>query len=202
MDLMARSHAVVAALAATAGALVAAPAAAEPIIGTHLQLGQSLAGEADARLGSAVHVVQPVGGGWLLGGELAGSIEGYTGGYGCGTIEAGGDVAVPSVAVGCVQPGLAAHLLAGVQAAPSAASTLRLEAGLGATSIFLLATSGTDGRRDTAPSALLRASYLLRATTTLGASWWIGLSLEERALDLADPHLARSVGLLLEGRPL
>ena len=197
---MARSLVLAAAIGASAAAMLAAPAAADPIIGTHLQLGGPLAGEADARLGSVVHVVQPVGGGWLLGGELAGSIEGYTGGYGCGA--AAGDATVPSIAVGCVQPGLAAHLLAGVQAAPSPGSTLRLEAGLGATSVFLLATSGTDGDRDTTSSALLRASYLLRATTTLGASWWIGLSLEERALDLADPHLARSVGLLLEGRLL
>ena len=60
--------------------LAAAPCVADPAIGTALQVGQSLGGAAEARLGSTVYVLHPIGR-WLVGGELAGSIEGYYDGW-------------------------------------------------------------------------------------------------------------------------
>ena len=135
-------------------------------------------------------------GGWTLGGELAGSIEGYTGGYGCGTLA--GDGAVPAVAVTCLQPGLAAHALLGTQAAPNANARVRLELGLGATSIFLVPGQGGDARRTTYASGLLRAAYLRRLGPALTGDWWLGVQLEERALGLDDTRTTRAVGLLLE----
>jgi hypothetical protein len=178
--------------------LVSATAAAEPVVGTTLQIGEALGAEADTRVGSNIWVLAPLGGGWLAGIEVDGSVEGFTSGYRCGT--SGGDV-VPAIAVTCMQPSLGAHALAGVQAQPSPGSELRLEAGVGATALWLLAGDESLGR-DVRPSALVRGGYMLEVldTPALGASWWLGVALEERAMGLDDTRLARSVGLLLEGR--
>jgi hypothetical protein len=180
--------------------LAAGQARADAIIGTTLHYGQALGVEADARLGSALYVLQSLPGGWILGGELSGSLEGYHGGYGCGTGDAAGDEAVPSIGVVCLQPSLAAHVLMGAQAAAGPMTRLRLEAGLGASSVFVIPGRGGATRRETVPSGLVRASYLLEVGEALGSRWSLGLALEERALDPADARWARSVGLVVEGR--
>jgi hypothetical protein len=175
-----------------------AAAAADPSIGTTLQVGESLAGRADTRVATSIHALQPVGGGWLVGGELSGSLEAFVGGYGCGTGEGKGDV--PAIAVSCFQPSLGVHALVGIEAAPSARTRLRLEGGAGATTLFLIVPGEGDDTRHNAPSALIRASYLLGVGTMLEADWSLGVTLEERAIDVDDTRLARSAGLILEGR--
>jgi hypothetical protein len=179
--------------------LAAPPALADPVIGTALQLGQSLGGEAQARLGSAIYVLQPLGR-WLVGGELAGSIEGYTGGWGCGTGTQEPGEAVPSVGVVCARPSLGAHVFAGAHGQLSARTQVRMLGGLGATALWLLPARGGHGQGNLAPSGLLRVDLLLMAGTLLGADWWVGAALEERAVALRGARFSSSGGLLLEGR--
>lgn len=171
---------------------------ADPFIGTTLHVGEALAGDANTRVGSTIYVTQPLQNGWLVGGELSGSVEGYLGGYGCGTYQ-DSEADVPSVAVSCFQPGVAAHVLVGVQAFPSARSLLRVEGGLGGTTLFLVPGQGGSTQHDIVPSGLVRASYLFRAGEALGADWWLGAALEERAMSSSDVALARSIGLVVEG---
>jgi hypothetical protein len=169
------------------------PAAADPAVGATLALGESLGGQANSRLGSSIYVLQPLGGGWLAGGALDGS--------GCGTnTDTMGTV--PAIGVLCVQPTVAAHALVAVQAAPSPRTNLRLELGAGATSIFLLDAPGVanDRQRTVVPSAMVRASYLVRTGYAFGADWWLGIALDERALGVHDTRLSRSAGLVFEGR--
>ena len=61
---------------------------------------------------------------------------------------------------------------------------------------------GQGGRTDRqlAPSALVRVGTLFRLVETLGAEWWLGLALEERAVAIDSTRLSRAVGLVLEGR--
>ena len=116
-------------LTALLAALLAAPraAGADPVIGAALDVGESLgSGDAELRVGTGLYVAQPLRGGWLLGGQLDGSLEGYTGGYGCGT-NAPLTMPVPSIGVACLQPTVGLHLLVGTQAASGPRSLLRLE---------------------------------------------------------------------------
>jgi hypothetical protein len=172
-------------------------AAADPTVGSTIHVGDGLGDEASARLGSTIYVIQPIDG-WSIGGELSGSIEGYTGGWGCGTSMSSGDDVVPALAVSCVQPNLAAHALVGMQASPSPRTGLRLTGGLGASSLWLLPGAGGQDQRDLAPSGLLRVDALFRAGEIVGATWWLGASLEERAIAHGDLSVSRSVGVVLE----
>ncbi len=176
-------------------------AAADPDVGATVALGESLGGQADGRLGTSIYVLQPLGGGWMAGGALDGSGEVFDGGYGCGAGTGSMDP-VPAIGVLCVQPALAAHALVAVEAAPSPRTDLRLELGAGATSIFLLDAPGVpdDRRRTLVPSAMVRASYLVRTGSAFGADWWLGVALDERALGVRDTRLSRSAGLVFEGR--
>jgi hypothetical protein len=177
---------------------VAVPAGADPVVGSNLHVGESLGKEASGRLGSTIYLLQPASGAWSLGGELSGSVEAYLGGWGCGTsMSTGDDVAVPAVAVACVQPSVAAHALVSVEARPSARSLLRLVGGLGATSLWLLPGDGGHNQRDTIPSGLIRVGYLFELGEAMSARWSLGASLEERAT-LTDARVARSIGLQFE----
>jgi hypothetical protein len=120
----------------------AMPSHAGPAIGTTMTYGESLGGEAGERVSANVYAYSVLGGGLTLGGEVSGSLEGYTGGYGCGTTMGGADVDVPAVAVVCFQPSVGTHLLVGTQASPSSWSQLRLELGVGATALYLMAGDG------------------------------------------------------------
>lgn len=172
---------------------------AEPVVGTTMSYGDSLGGEAEGRFGANIYMYGRLGGGWTVGGELSGSLEGYTGGYGCGTLPNTGD-AVPAVAVSCLQPGIATHVLFGAQAAPSPSSQLRLELGIGATAVYLVPGQGGDTRRDTFGSGLIRAMYLAHLGTGFAGDWWGGVVFEERAIGVEHTRLVRSFGLVLEGR--
>ena len=178
-----------------------APALADPVVGTSFGYGEALGGEADERVSTNIYMYGSLPGGWTLGGEVAGSLEGFDGGYGCGTYDTTGMI-VPSIAVVCLQPALAVHALFGVKAAPTPSTRLRLEGGVGAVSLFLVPGQGGQTVRDTSASGLIRAAYLAHIGTGFTGEWWLGIQLEERALGLNDPHLARSVGLVLEGRSL
>lgn len=180
--------------------LVAGAAQASPAVGTATGYGQALGGEADERVSASVYVLGAMPGGWLLGGELAGSVEGYLGGYGCDTMSAEPGATVPSVAVSCVQPAVGAHVLVGSEAAPSARTKLRLELGLGATAVYLLPGQGGSATRHTYASGLLRATYLVELGEAMSGTWWLGPAVEERVLGVDDSHVARWFGLVLEGR--
>jgi hypothetical protein len=179
--------------------LAAAPVSADPAIGTALQVGQSLGGATEARLGSTVYVLHPIGR-WLVGGELAGSIEGYYGSWGCSAGRQGPGEAVPSVGVVCARPSLGAHVFTGASGQPSPRAQMRLLGGLGATALWLLPARGGYSQRNLAPSGLLRADFLLMAGTLLDADWWVGTAVEERAVALRGVRFSGSAGLLLEGR--
>jgi hypothetical protein len=185
-------------LAIVFAAAGAAPAHADPVFGTSLGYGDGLGGEADERMATNIYVYSSLPGGWTLGGEIAGSLEGFDGGYGCGTYDTTG-MDVPAVAVMCLQPSVAVHALFGVKAAPSPSTRLRLEGGAGAATLFLVPGQGGQTVRDTSASGLIRAAYLAHLGTGFTGEWWLGLQLEERALGLNDPHLARSIALILEG---
>ncbi len=174
---------------------------ADPAVGGTVELGESLGGRADGRLGTSIYVLQPLGGGWMIGGTLGGSGEAYDAGYGCGVGTSGMDP-VPSIGVLCVQPAVTAQALVAVEASPSPSTDLRLELGAGATSIFLLDAPGVpvNRRRSLVPSAMVRASYLVRTGYAFGADWWLGVALDERALGLSDTRLSRTAGLVFEGR--
>jgi hypothetical protein len=179
--------------AVLAGLLGANAAAADPVIGTSMSYGDAIGDDADERVATNLYAHVALGGGWIAGGELGGSIEAYTGGYGCGL--ATGDV-VPAVARLCMQPGLSAHALFGSEASPSPASRLRVVLGVGVTSLFLLPGDGYETQRDTTASALVRASYLFELGAAFTGTWYLGAQLEERAVGL--DHLSRSFGLVLE----
>lgn len=176
--------------------LLGADARAEPVVGTTVSYGGGIGGQADERVATGLFAYATAPGGWTLGGQLDGSLEGYTGGYGCGTLPSEG--AVPAVAVSCLQPGVAAHAMFGTRAAPSASTRLRLELGVGATSIFLVPGQGGDTRRATYASGLVRAVYLARLGRAFTGQWWLGLQLEERAIGVDDTRTARAVGVVLE----
>ncbi|HUH05753.1 MAG TPA: hypothetical protein VML75_27370 [Kofleriaceae bacterium] len=180
--------------------MVAGTAHAGPAVGTATGYGQGLGGEADERVSASVYVLGAMPGGWMLGGELAGSVEGYTGGYGCDTMSLEPGAVVPAVAVSCVQPAVGAHLLVGSEAAPSARSRLRLELGVGATAVYLIPGQGGSTARDTLASGLLRATYLVELGEAMTGTWWLGPAVEERVVGISDPHVARWFGLVLEGR--
>lgn len=188
------------ALAAVAAVLfLAGPSHAEPVVGTTMSYGDSLGGEADRRFGANIYMYGRLGGGWTVGGELSGSLEGYTAGYGCGTLPpTGGEVI--AVAVSCLQPGIATHVLFGTQAAPSPSSQLRFELGVGATAVYLIPSQGGDTQRDTFGSGLIRAMYLTHLGTGFAGDWWAGVAFEERAIGVEHTRLVRSFGLVLEGR--
>jgi len=190
-----RAPIVLAALSAVAA--TAAPVHAEPVFGTAISYGEALGTEAEGRVSTTLYGYAPLPGGWTLGGELAGSFEAYEGGYGCRDHAPG--AIVPSVAVTCVQPGVAAHALFGTRAAPTASTRLHLEVGAGAASLYLMPGGGGDTTRTTYASGLVRASYLARIGRAFTGEWWLGLQLEERALGLEDSRLSRSIGLVLEG---
>ena len=173
-------------------------AEAETIIGGSIGAGQSLAGKSDARLSSTVHALFDVGHGWALGGEVSGSIEGYEGGWGCGTIMGGG--VVPAVAVTCLQPSLLAHFLAATQAAPSPGTRLRLDFGVGLGSIWLLPGGGGNDQARLVPSGVVRATYLVSLGHGLQSDWWLGLALEEHGVVYNGARVAATIGLVLEGR--
>lgn len=178
---------------------LASPSHAGPVIGTTMTYGESLGGEAGERVAANLYMVGFLGGGWTLGGEMSGSIEGYTGGYGCGTTMSGG-VDVPAVAVTCFQPGVGTHLLVGTQASPSSWSQLRLELGVGATAVYLMPGDGGRTHRDIYASGLIRVMYLGHLGSAATGDWWVGVALEERALGIEDTRVVRSFGLVLEGR--
>ncbi len=189
------------ALAAVATVLSLAGAShAEPVVGTTMSYGDSLGGEADGRFGANIYMYGRLGGGWTVGGELSGSLEGYTGGYGCGTLQSNPGDVVPAVAVTCLQPGIATHVLLGTQAAPSPSSQLRLELGVGATAVYLVPGQGGDTQRDTFGSGLIRAMYLTHLGTGFAGDWWAGIAFEERAIGVEHTRLVRSFGIVLEGR--
>jgi hypothetical protein len=161
--------------------------------------GEALGGEATGRFGADIHAYGSIGNGFTIGGELSGSIEGYTGGYGCGTMSDGSG-AIPAVAVSCLQPGIATHLLLGAEASPTQSTQLRFEVGLGATAVYLVPSQGGETQRDTFASGLIRAMYLAHVGDNVAGNWWVGVAVEERAIGFGDPHLVRSLGLVLEGR--
>ncbi len=173
-------------------------AVADPIVGGMLGFGQSLGGEAGGRLDGSIYMVATDERGWGLGGELAGSFEAYIGGYTCGSAMTAPGESVPAVAQVCMQPSAAAHALVSVQAQPSDGTLLRVIGGLGAASLWTLG-SGHDDDRELAPSGLIRLGYMLHAGELAGAQWWIGVTLEERAIGLDDTRLSRAIGLAFEG---
>jgi hypothetical protein len=174
------------------------PAHADPLIGTTFQVGEALSEDARARVADAIYVVQPLRDGWMVGGELSGSFEGYSGGYGCGTVDY--DMPVIALAVVCYQPSAALHALAGVQASLNQSSRLRVEVGLGATAVFLIPGMGGSTRRELMPSGLLRIGYLRSMGEAFGGDWRIGVAVEERAIGVRDTLFSRSLGLVLEAQ--
>lgn len=171
---------------------------ADPVVGATLHMGESIAGLSDWRVGSALYLVRPLEGGWQVGGELRGSMEAYTGGYGCGTI--GNDVeAVPSLAVVCFQPSVAAHSLVGVRMGTTS-SSLVFQLGAGAATTFLVPGKGGDTQRATSPSFLLRAAYLFEVGGEARSTWSVGVALEEQAVGICGPRFTGAIGLLIEAR--
>ncbi len=174
------------------------PVSAEPIAGGALQIGESVGGESNWRLGASVYLLHPPTNGWHFGGELSGSIEAYTGGYGCGTL--GNDVEnVPALTVVCFQPGLAAHALFGYRAKAASKSSFIIQVGVGAATTFTVPGKGGDTQHETHPSLLARAGYLVGIGSALGSHWSVGIIAEQRAIGLSSTHYAPSVGIAMEG---
>jgi hypothetical protein len=175
-----------------------APGEGAWIVGTAVHAGEALGQRADARVGTDLFVLAPIGGGWVVGGEIGGTFESHLGGYGCGMT--GGD-AVPSIAVTCMEPTLGAHVVVGVEAGPTARSVLRVEAGAGGSRRWLVAGDRAVDRA-VAPSARLRVSYLVRgfAAPSLGATWWLGVAVEDRAIGATDARVTRAIGVVVEAR--
>jgi hypothetical protein len=175
-------------------------ASADPAIGGTVQLGQSLGGEAAARLGTTIYALASIDPRWFAGGELSGSIEGYYGSWGCGTAHVGPHDLVPAVGVVCARPSLGLHLLAGAPVRPSPWSELRLSGGVGGTVLWLVPGRGGASRASLVPSGLIRIDLLVLTGGLLGADWWAGAALEERTLAFGDVRLSASAALLFEGR--
>ncbi len=175
----------------------AGSAAAEPTIGTAVDYGESVVVSDSGRVGASLYVVHPVGERWLVGGELAGSLGGYTGGYGCGTLSESDDM-VPAVAVSCLVPALTAHGLVAHDTRLGTNKRLRLEAGVGVTNRRLFPGQGGDNQSWWYGSAQVRGAALLRVGSGAGGQWWTGVQLQQRTYGVADPHASVTLGWLLE----
>ncbi|MGE0871383.1 MAG: hypothetical protein AB7P03_22670 [Kofleriaceae bacterium] len=168
------------------------PAGAEPFVTGSIDLGEGFGDDAIGRAGSSIHVLAPVDGRWLLGGELAGSLEPYWAGFSCDPMETSMTDAEADNQDVCLRSSIGLHGLAGVQAAPSRNTVIRFEAGLGATTVL----GGNE--RSYLPSGLLRVALLGALVPTQTSVWRIGIALDDRVLGIRDPYQVRSLGILFE----
>ncbi len=169
---------------------------AEPILGTVIDYAPST-GVDDARLGASLYLLRTMSDGVTLGGELAGTLGGHMGGWGC---RDGGDGTemVPAVAVFCFEPSAHAHAVVGRALRVGDRQQLRLEVGLGVTGWMLMAGQGGDPRSQITGSGLVRAGWLLRVGDAVGGQWWTGVLVEERAYLAENRPATGSIGWVLE----
>ncbi len=169
------------------------------MVGASLIVGESLSGHADARVGAALHLAQALGDGYQLGVDARASIEGFTGGFGCGTLADDGRP-VPAVGVVCLAPGAAVHAFLGRRVATSKRSWLALDAGPGASAEFTIPGQGGRTQVQLRPSVLARIALLVDTGEALGARWSIGLGLEESVQGICAPQHTGGLGLIVEAR--
>ena len=176
-----------------------ADASADPVIGTSVSAGRPMAGGDTAHGAMSLYALGTVGDSLTVGGELSGSLEGYTGDWGCGlNVAFDGEPIPPSLAVTCLQPTVGAHGLVGSHRLLSNTWSLRVEGGLGATAVFLIPGEGADSDASLLPSALARVQVMWHVGELLGGHWRTGMQIQERALGVSDTRFAGSLGLVLE----
>jgi len=175
-------------------------AAAPPRIAGALGAGAGLGEEAQRRgeMQLAAAFAAP-GGPWSLGLLLTGSLEGYTGGFSCGThASTSPDEVVPSIATTCLQPAAGLYALVGWSRAAGSDARVRVEAGPGAALLWLVPGEGGETRTDLRPAWRAQATALARMGEMLGGRWWLGLQAEVVALGAAAFTLRPSVAAVLE----
>lgn len=171
--------------------------AATPRIGAAFEYGAPLRDGDTGRRGMSMHVLFDFEGDaspWSVGGEIAANAESDMGGWGCGTTETGD--AVPSLAVDCLQPTLAAHVLAGGSTRAIANTTLLFELGLGPARTWLVPGRGGHTERNLAWSSVIRGAWLLDVGRAFGGAWRVGLQGQGHSLGRKLP--AWSGGLRFE----
>lgn len=168
----------------------AATGGAEPRVGGSLAVSEDHDGGV-GRVSTSIYVLGEQRGGLSLGGELAGGLGGYLGGWGCDTVEMKPGAVVPSIATTCLQPSVGLHGLAGYRA--GATTAVRLEVGLGAMAIATLPGAGGRDTLALHPSGVVRAAVIRAA-----GAWAVGLQVSQQVYGVLTPRSLASVGLVLE----
>lgn len=191
-------------LALAWAAAMALPAAAHaqglPRLGAAAGAGGGLGGEAERRgevqLGLALAAP---GGPWSLGLLVVGSLEGYTGGWGCGTADSHPGDVVPSIATSCLQPAAGLFgVLGWTREGGRATTRVRAELAHGLSAQWLMPSEGGTTEVRLRPAWRARGAALARLGELFGGRWWIGLQAEATLLGGGDVVVRPSVAGVLE----